>query len=99
MNRKTSDVNGLCIPIFVNNMGWHFSVIVQLHDYECLIYIFTGKVENDTPIIFNKKILVTKRKHGIDPNDIIRFNKELEFLSKWIIELVNIDECLHKNQL
>ena len=56
MNKKKIDVNGLCIPIFVNNMGLYFSVIVQLHDNECLIYIFTGKVENDTPIIFNKTL-------------------------------------------
>ena len=30
------------------------SVIGKLHNYERLIYIFTGKFENGIPIIFNK---------------------------------------------
>ena len=28
----------------------------KLHNYECLVYIFTGKNENGTPIIFNKTL-------------------------------------------
>ena len=37
-------------------------------------------------------ILITKWKHEIGPNDIIKFNEELEFLSTSTIELVNINE-------
>ena len=37
-------------------MGWYLVVIIELHNAECIIYIFTGKVENGTPIIFNKTI-------------------------------------------
>ena len=56
MNWKTSDVNGLYISIFSNNMGRYLGVIGNPHNDECLIYIFLGKVENGTPIIFNKKL-------------------------------------------
>ena len=49
-----SDVNGLCISIFLDKMGCFWGVIGKLHNYECLIYIFTGNVENDTPIKLNK---------------------------------------------
>ena len=56
MNWKTADVNGVCISILLNNMGWYLSVIGKLHNDECLIYIFTGEFENDTPIIFNKTL-------------------------------------------
>ena len=56
MNWKTSDINGLCSSIFLDRMGWLLGVIGKLHNDECLIYIFTGNVENGTPIIFNKKI-------------------------------------------
>ena len=55
-NWKTSDVNGLCISILLDNMGWLLGVIGIPHNGECLIYIFTGNFENDTPTIFNKKI-------------------------------------------
>ena len=44
-------------------------------------------------------IIVTKWKHGICTNNIITFNEELEFISTSIIELVHIDECLHKNSI
>ena len=37
-------------------MGWFLGVIGKLHDYECLIYIFTKKIEDGTPIIFDKTI-------------------------------------------
>ena len=56
MTWKTSDVNGLCVSIFLKNMGWYLGVIGNLDNYECLIYIFTGKYENVTPIIFNKTL-------------------------------------------
>ena len=56
MNWKTSDVNGLCISIFLDDMGWFFGVIGKFHNDECLIYIFTVNVENGTLIIFNKLI-------------------------------------------
>ena len=41
--------------------------------------------------------LVTKWKHGIGLNYIIKFNEELKFPSTSIIEIVNIDESLHEN--
>ena len=56
MNWKTSDVNGLCNSIFLDNMGCFLGVIGKLHNDECLIYIFTGNVENITPIVFNKTL-------------------------------------------
>ena len=37
-------------------MGWYFGLIGNLHHDEFLICIFTGKVENDTPIILNKTL-------------------------------------------
>ena len=51
MNWEKSDVNGLCISILLDNMGWFLGVIGKLHNDECLIYIFTGNVENVTPIL------------------------------------------------
>ena len=36
--------------------------------------------------------MISKLKHGIGPDDKIKFNEVLEFLSTSIIELVNIDE-------
>ena len=53
MNWKTSDVNGFCIAIFLNNTGWFLVAIGKLHTNECLIYIFTGNDENGTPLIFH----------------------------------------------
>ena len=44
-------------------------------------------------------VLVSKWKHGIVHIDIITFNEELEFLSASIIELINIDESLHENEI
>ena len=37
-------------------MVWYLGVIGKLHNDECLIYILTGKVENGTPIIFDKTL-------------------------------------------
>ena len=54
INWKTSDVDGLCTLFFLHKMRWLLGVIVKLHNDECLICIFTGNVENGTPIIFNK---------------------------------------------
>ena len=34
MNWKTSDANGLCIPIFFNKMGWYLGVIIKIHNDE-----------------------------------------------------------------
>ena len=56
MNWKTSDINGLCILIFLDNMGWFLGVIGKLHNDECLIHTFTGNFENGILIIFNKII-------------------------------------------
>ena len=56
INCKTSGVNGLCISVLLNNMGWYFGVIGKIHNCECLIKIFTGKFYNVTPTIFNKTL-------------------------------------------
>ena len=56
MNWKTSDVDGLCILILFNKMEWYWGIIGKLHNDECLINIFTGKVLNGAPIIFNKTL-------------------------------------------
>ena len=37
-------------------MGWYVCFIGNIHNDEYLIYIFTGKVENGNPIIFNKTL-------------------------------------------
>ena len=37
MNLKTSDVNGLCISVFLNKMGCYLGVIWNLRNNECLI--------------------------------------------------------------
>ena len=50
MNWKASYVNGL------DKMGWFLGVIGKNNNDECLIYIFTGNVENGTPTIFNKTL-------------------------------------------
>ena len=57
MNWKKSDVNALCISIFLDNMVWFLGIIGKPHNDECLIHIFTDKVENGNTIIFNKKCI------------------------------------------
>ena len=37
-------------------MGCYLGVIGNIQNYECLIYIFTVKVPNGTPSIFNKSL-------------------------------------------
>ena len=54
MNWRGTDANGLYVSIFLKKMGWYLGVIGKLHNDECLIYIFTGKVQNGTPGVFNK---------------------------------------------
>ena len=49
MNRKASNVNGFCISIFLDKMVCYLGVIGKLNNDDCLIYIFTEKVENGTP--------------------------------------------------
>ena len=39
---------------FLKKKGWYLVVIGKLHNDECIIYIFTGKVQNGTPIIFKE---------------------------------------------
>ena len=56
MNCKGTDANGFCVSILLKNLGCYLGVIGNLHNDECLIYIFTGKVQNGTPSIFNKKV-------------------------------------------
>ena len=54
MNCKHKYENGLCVSIFLKKMEWYLGVIWKIHNDECIIYIFTGKVQNFTPSIFNK---------------------------------------------
>ena len=56
MSWKTTGVNGLYASILLNKIGWYMGVIGKLHNNELLIYKLTGKVENGTPIIFNKTL-------------------------------------------
>ena len=51
-NRKY--VNGLCVSIFLKDMGCYLGVIGNIQNDECLIYIFTVEVLNGNPSIFNK---------------------------------------------
>ena len=63
MNCKTSYVTGLCISIFLDNMGWFLGVIENIHNDECLIYTLTGNVENGTPIIINENFIHLGKKN------------------------------------
>ena len=56
MNWNRTDSNGLYVSILLKNMVWYLFVKGILHNDDCLIYIFTGKVQNGTPSIFNKLI-------------------------------------------
>ena len=56
MNQKTTYANGLWVSISLKNMRSYWGVIGNIHNNECIIYIFTVKVEDGTPIIFNKKL-------------------------------------------
>ena len=56
MNWNVIYENELCASIFLNNMGWYLGVIGNIHNDECIIYIFTGKVKNSTTSIFNKSL-------------------------------------------
>ena len=56
MNWKHTDANGLCFLILLINMRWYLGFMGKLQNDECIIYIFTGKVENGTPSIFNKTL-------------------------------------------
>ena len=46
--------NGLCVSVFFEYTDWYLRVIGKLHNYECLVYIFTGEGLNVNPSIFNK---------------------------------------------
>ena len=54
LNRNRKDANGLYVSIFFIDMGWYSGVMGKLHNYEYIIYIFTGEVINGNPNIFNK---------------------------------------------
>ena len=46
------DANGLCVSIFIKDMVRYLGDIGKLHNEECIIYIFTGKVIYGNPKIF-----------------------------------------------
>ena len=50
MNWKRKDANGLCVSIFLNNIRG------KIHNYERIIFKFTGKIDNGTPSITNKTL-------------------------------------------
>ena len=54
LNWKGKYANGLCVYIFFKSMRWYLEVIVKLHNYECVTYIFTGEALNGTQNVFNK---------------------------------------------
>ena len=56
INCKGTDENGLCVSIFLKNMGWYLVVIGKLQNDECLVYIFTSKIQNGITGIFNKTL-------------------------------------------
>ena len=37
-------------------MACYLGLIEKLNNHECIIYIFTGKIQNGTPSIFDKSI-------------------------------------------
>ena len=66
-------------------MGWYLDVIRNLHNDEYLIYIFTEKVENGTPIIFNKSLynyFFKELKNKISPILINTTNKNVHVLNQ-----------------
>ena len=54
MGWESSDANVFFVSILLKNMGWYVGVMGNIHNDECLVYIFTGKVQNVTPSMFNK---------------------------------------------
>ena len=46
--------HGLCVYIFLKDMGWYLGVAGKINNYECIIYICTGKVIIGNTSIFNK---------------------------------------------
>ena len=85
MNWKTSDENGLYISIFFDNLEWFLGVIGKISNDEYLIYIFTGNVENGTPIIFNKIIYSSwykKIKDSFSPIFINTSHKNVRFFNQ-----------------
>ena len=102
--------NAMVSTVEIHQNNKMFSVIVQpknackLEFAYNLWLLFINQTHSDILVfaiitfhIYN--ITVTKCKHGIGPYDIITFNEELNFFSTSIIELVNIDECSHKNEI
>ena len=56
MNWKRIDANFLCVSNFFRDVDWYLGVIGNLHNDECVIYIFTVKSQNGDPSIFNKSL-------------------------------------------
>ena len=54
LNWNKTYENGFFVYIFFKDMGGYVGVIGNLHNDECLIYIFTDGVLNDTLNMFNK---------------------------------------------
>ena len=46
-----------------------------------------------------RKNIVTKQNNGISTDDIVTFNEFLENVSTAIVELTNIDESSHKQEI
>ena len=56
INLKGPGANGFFVSILLKIIGWGLGVIGNIHNDECIIYIFTGKFQNCTPSIFNKSL-------------------------------------------
>ena len=50
-NWKRKDASGSCVTILLKNTVFYLVVIVKLQNDECLILVFTDKVQNFTPSI------------------------------------------------
>ena len=48
------DTNGICVSILTKFTVGYLGVKGKLHNSQCLIYIFTGKVIDGSPKIFTK---------------------------------------------
>ena len=66
-------------------MVWYLGVIGNIYNDEYLIYVFTGKIQNSTPIIFNKTLYnfwYTELRNHFSPVIIDTTHKNVRFLNQ-----------------
>ena len=54
MTCKTSDANGLCVSILLNNMGWYLGLMGKLDNNEYQIYISHTKLKMSLRLYLTK---------------------------------------------